>query len=147
MQRKKICIIGHHDERKEGKKERFRRPGHQQSGRLQPLETKQLSQVRKKERKKQPPQEEEYKAKCRENGTWRRSNFELYHSYKESDNVNFIKTQRIKWAVHVVRMDKNRTTNKVFNTLPTGTRRKGWPNLRWIDGLEKDLLVLRDKNW
>ncbi|GFT79380.1 uncharacterized protein TNCV_604031 [Trichonephila clavipes] len=26
-------------------------------------------------------------------------------------------------------------------------RRKDRPNLRWIDGLEKDLLVLRTRNW
>ncbi|PRD32136.1 UNVERIFIED_CONTAM: hypothetical protein NCL1_21396 [Trichonephila clavipes] len=83
-----------------------------------------------------------------ENRTWRRrSNFELYHSYKESDIVNFIKLQRIKWAGHVFRKDEDCTTKKVFNDQPIGTRRKGRLNLRWIDGLEKDLLVLRTKNW
>ncbi|GFV29599.1 uncharacterized protein TNCV_329651 [Trichonephila clavipes] len=44
-------------------------------------------------------------------------------------------------------MDEVRTTKKVSNTQPIGTRRKFRPNLRWIDGLEKDLLVLRTKNW
>ncbi|GFU92235.1 uncharacterized protein TNCV_1509601 [Trichonephila clavipes] len=40
-----------------------------------------------------------------ENGTWRRrSNLELYRSYKESDTVNFFKIQQIKWAGHVIRM-------------------------------------------
>ncbi|GFW60324.1 uncharacterized protein TNCV_1844041 [Trichonephila clavipes] len=33
------------------------------------------------------------------------------------------------------------------NKGPIGTRSKGRPNLRWIDDLEKDLLVLRTKNW
>ncbi|GFX59530.1 uncharacterized protein TNCV_2034581 [Trichonephila clavipes] len=77
-------------------------------------------------------------------GKWnmtRRSNLELYQSYKESDIVNFIKIQRIKWAGHVIRMNEDRTTKKVFSAQPIGTRRKGRPNLRWIDGLEKDLLV------
>ncbi|GFS78540.1 uncharacterized protein TNCV_3147791 [Trichonephila clavipes] len=83
-----------------------------------------------------------------ENGTWRRrSNFELYQSYKESDIVNFIKIQRTKWAGHVVRMNEDRTTKKVFNTQPIGTRRKDKPNLRWMDGLEKYLKFLRSKNW
>ncbi|GFX71650.1 uncharacterized protein TNCV_2696381 [Trichonephila clavipes] len=59
-----------------------------------------------------------------ENEKWRRLNFELYRSYKESDIVNFIKIQRIKWAGHVVRMDENRTNKKVFNTQQIGTRRK-----------------------
>ncbi|GFU70358.1 uncharacterized protein TNCV_2916211 [Trichonephila clavipes] len=44
-------------------------------------------------------------------------------------------------------MDENRTTKKLFNVQPIGIRRKGRPNLRWIDDLEKDLLVLRTKNW
>ncbi|GFW26913.1 uncharacterized protein TNCV_1377551 [Trichonephila clavipes] len=44
-------------------------------------------------------------------------------------------------------MNENRTTKKVFNAQPIGKRRKGRPNLRWIDGLEKDLLVLRTRNW
>ncbi|GFV38731.1 uncharacterized protein TNCV_4420991 [Trichonephila clavipes] len=82
-----------------------------------------------------------------ENGTRRiRSNLELYQSYKESD-VNFIKIQRIKWAGHVIRMNEDRTIKKVSNAQPIGTRRKGRLNFRWIDGLEKDLLVLRTRNW
>ncbi|GFT12672.1 uncharacterized protein TNCV_5094421 [Trichonephila clavipes] len=66
-----------------------------------------------------------------ENGTWRRkSNLELYQAYKVSDIVNFIKIQRIKWASHVIRMNEDRTTKKVFNAQPIGTRRKSRPNLR-----------------
>ncbi|GFW46458.1 uncharacterized protein TNCV_4811461 [Trichonephila clavipes] len=80
-----------------------------------------------------------------ENVIWRRSNFELYHLHKESDIVNFIKIQRIKWVGLVFRMDEDHTTKKVFNAKPIGTRGKGRPNLRWIDCLEKDLLVLRNK--
>ncbi|GFX16300.1 hypothetical protein TNCV_4705531 [Trichonephila clavipes] len=44
-------------------------------------------------------------------------------------------------------MNEESTTKKVFNTQPIGTRKKGRPNHRWIDILEKDLLVLRTKNW
>ncbi|GFW80939.1 uncharacterized protein TNCV_3780181 [Trichonephila clavipes] len=47
----------------------------------------------------------------------------------------------------LVRIDENRTTEKVFNAQSIDTRKKGRPNLRWIDGLEKGLLVLRTKNW
>ncbi|GFT38117.1 uncharacterized protein TNCV_4103431 [Trichonephila clavipes] len=81
-------------------------------------------------------------------GTWRRrSNLELYRSYKESDIANFIKIQRIKREGHVIRMNEDRTTKKVFNAQPIGSRRKARPNLRWIVGLEKDLLVLRTRYW
>ncbi|GFU96293.1 hypothetical protein TNCV_88701 [Trichonephila clavipes] len=44
-----------------------------------------------------------------------------------------------KEAGHVVRMDEDRTTKKDFNVEPIGTWRKGRPNLRWIDGIEKDV--------
>ncbi|GFT85588.1 uncharacterized protein TNCV_4253121 [Trichonephila clavipes] len=44
-------------------------------------------------------------------------------------------------------MDEDHTTKKVFNTQPIITRRKGRPNLRQIDVLEKGLLVVRTKNW
>ncbi|GFW32309.1 uncharacterized protein TNCV_674681 [Trichonephila clavipes] len=44
-------------------------------------------------------------------------------------------------------MNEDLTTKKVFNSQPIGTQRKGRPNLGWIDGLEKDLLVLRTRNW
>ncbi|GFU08027.1 uncharacterized protein TNCV_1527661 [Trichonephila clavipes] len=81
------------------------------------------------------------------NRTWRRSILEVYQSYKDTNIVNFIKLQRIKWADRFVRMNENRTTKTVFNAQPIGTRRKGRPNLRWIAGLEKDLLVLRTENW
>ncbi|GFW91232.1 hypothetical protein TNCV_736471 [Trichonephila clavipes] len=42
-------------------------------------------------------------------------------------------------------MNEDRTTKKVFDAQPIGTRRKGRPNLRWIDGLEKYLLALRTR--
>ncbi|GFV54718.1 hypothetical protein TNCV_3844371 [Trichonephila clavipes] len=45
-------------------------------------------------------------------------------------------------------MDENCSTKKKgFNAQPISTRRKGRRNLRWIDGLEKDLLVLRTRYW
>ncbi|GFU11052.1 uncharacterized protein TNCV_2833921 [Trichonephila clavipes] len=54
----------------------------------------------------------------------------------------------MKWAGHVVReWMKTFTTKKVFNAQPIGTRKKGRLNLRWTDGLEKDLLALRTKTW
>ncbi|GFU80602.1 uncharacterized protein TNCV_534761 [Trichonephila clavipes] len=66
---------------------------------------------------------------------------------REPDIVNFIKIQRNKWAGYVVKKDANRTTRKVFSAQLIGTRRKGRPNLRWIYGLEKALLVWRTKNF
>ncbi|GFW78705.1 hypothetical protein TNCV_4261281 [Trichonephila clavipes] len=44
-------------------------------------------------------------------------------------------------------MDENRSTEKVFNAQPIVTWRNSMRNLTYIDGLEKDILVLRTKNW
>ncbi|GFX21338.1 uncharacterized protein TNCV_2252851 [Trichonephila clavipes] len=55
--------------------------------------------------------------------------------------------QRIKWAGHVVRIDENGTTKMSSMSNQLDTQRKGMPNLKLIDGLEKDLLVSRTKNW
>ncbi|GFV65584.1 hypothetical protein TNCV_778701 [Trichonephila clavipes] len=41
---------------------------------------------------------------------------------------------------------KTAPLKKVFNDQPIGTRKKGRPNLRWINDLEKDLLILRTMN-
>ncbi|GFT74347.1 hypothetical protein TNCV_539071 [Trichonephila clavipes] len=53
----------------------------------------------------------------------------------------------MKWAGHVLRMNEDHTTKKVFNAQPIDTRRKGKQNLRRNDSLEKYILVLRTKNW
>lgn len=81
-------------------------------------------------------------------GVWhRRSNLELYQAFREPDVIKFIKIQRMKWAGHVIRMNSERSTLKIFLARPTGTRARGRPNLRWVDCLERDLTILRVKNW
>ncbi|GFX65077.1 uncharacterized protein TNCV_452151 [Trichonephila clavipes] len=55
-----------------------------------------------------------------ENGTWRRrSNFVLYQSYNESDIVNCMKIQRIKWEVTLSELTKTALLKKssVLNQL------------------------------
>jgi hypothetical protein len=43
----------------------------------------------------------------------------------------------MKWAGHVLRMNDEEPTKKLMLGKPDGTRRRGRPKLRWIDGLEK----------
>jgi hypothetical protein len=45
----------------------------------------------------------------------------------------------MKWAGHVLRMNDEEPTKKLMLGKPDGTRRRGRPELQWIDGLEKDL--------
>jgi hypothetical protein len=49
-------------------------------------------------------------------GQWRRRcNFELYKLYDEPDLVKCIKINRLKWAGHIMRMDNNRITKRMYS--------------------------------
>jgi hypothetical protein len=49
-----------------------------------------------------------------ENGVCRkRYNHELYELFNEPDIVKYIKINRLGWAGYIIRMDNNRTDNKV----------------------------------
>ncbi|GFX88513.1 hypothetical protein TNCV_2279811 [Trichonephila clavipes] len=63
-----------------------------------------------------------------------------------SDTLTSSKCNELNGQVTLSEWTKTAPVKKVFNTQPIGTRRKDMPNCRWIDGLEKDL-VLRTKNW
>jgi hypothetical protein len=44
-------------------------------------------------------------------------------------------------------MNDEEPTKKLMLGKPDGTRRRGRPKLRWIDGLEKDLHSISIRNW
>jgi hypothetical protein len=68
---------------------------------------------------------------CRIKGQWkRRENFELHKLYNKPDLATFIKINRLKWTGHVIKMDNNRSTDRMFDTWPEG-RGIGMPKLRW----------------
>lgn len=52
---------------------------------------------------------------------------------------NRIREMRLKWLGHVLRMNEDRTTKKVFKWMPSGNRRRGRPRKRWIDCADEDL--------
>ncbi len=47
----------------------------------------------------------------------------------------------LRWYGHMVRMDEERQTKKVLRAQVTGGRRRGRPNLRWMDGVSRALEV------
>ena len=77
----------------------------------------------------------------------KRTHCELYEIFSESNMVNYIKTRRLTWAGHLVRMNNDRTLKKIFNTKPDGARSDGRPKLRWEDGVDQDMRILGVKNW
>jgi hypothetical protein len=67
-----------------------------------------------------------------------KTNEELRHKMKKEDIVKFIKSQRLRWAAHVMRMEKTRTTRKITEWTPYKRRPVGRHRLRWMDQVEED---------
>jgi len=77
-------------------------------------------------------------------GTWRiKTNVELRHWMKQEDIIKFIKSQRLRWAAHVMRMQNTRTTRKITEWTPYKTRSVG----RWMDQVEEDLKRMKTVGW
>jgi len=64
-----------------------------------------------------------------------------------ADIVRFIKAQRIKWLGHIQRMDQARSTGKLLDWKPMGTRPVGRPRQRWQEDVMKGLKKLKVKTW
>jgi len=81
-------------------------------------------------------------------GSWRiRMNHELKELIGNADIVRFIKSRRIAWLGHVMRMDKKRITKRILEWKPTGRRIKGRPRKRWVDDIEEDIQVSGIRGW
>lgn len=77
------------------------------------------------------------------NGDWRRRyNEELKNLYHEPNIVAVAKSNRLRWAGHVLRMDPRETTYKLFNAQSYVERSRGRPRLKWISNIEEDLRKL-----
>jgi hypothetical protein len=69
---------------------------------------------------------------------------ELYELFSGSDMVKTIKIGRLRWTGHVIRkLDDNPIKKKLTLVKPDGYRRVGRQKLRWTDGTEIDLRMLR----
>jgi hypothetical protein len=66
---------------------------------------------------------------------------------KQENIVNFIKSKRLRWAAHVVRMEKTRTTRKITEWTPYKRRPVGRSRLRWMDQVEEDLKRMKIIGW
>jgi len=83
-----------------------------------------------------------------EDGSWRiRMNYELTELIGNADIVRFIKSRRIAWLGHVMRMDDKRTPKRILHWKPIGTRTRGRPRKRWTAGTEEDLQIMGVRRW
>ena len=81
-------------------------------------------------------------------GSWRiRMNHELNELMGSADIVRFIKSRRIAWLGHVMRMDVKRIPKRILEWKPTGRRIRGKPRKRWVEDIEEDIQVLGIRGW
>lgn len=71
-----------------------------------------------------------------------RPNEEIRDILNHETIISHIKSQRLRWAGHVARLDQGSTVKKLFLSTPPGRRAVGRPKSRWIDGVNADLLEL-----
>jgi len=73
-------------------------------------------------------------------GEWRRMhNVELNDLYSSPNIVRVIKSRRMRWAGHVVRIGEERGVYRVLVGKPEGRRPLGRPRRRWVDNIRTDL--------
>jgi hypothetical protein len=81
-------------------------------------------------------------------GTWRiKTNDELRHRMKQEDIIKCIKSQSLRWAAHLMRMENTRTTRKITEWTPYKTRPAGRPRLRLMGQVEEDLKRMKIVGW
>ena len=59
--------------------------------------------------------------------------------YRSPNIVRGIKSRRLRWAGHVVRMEEGRSAFKILSGKRTGKRPLGRPRRRWEDNIRMDL--------
>jgi hypothetical protein len=64
---------------------------------------------------------------------------ELHNLYSSPDIIRQVKSRRMRWARHVVRMGEEREVYKVLVGNTEGKRPLGRPRRRWEDGIRMDL--------
>jgi hypothetical protein len=76
-------------------------------------------------------------------GDWKRLRIEELHNLYASPNIiRMIKPRRIRWTVHVARMEEKRNSYKIFVGNPEGKRLLGRPSRRWEDIIKIDVMEI-----
>ena len=74
-------------------------------------------------------------------------NYELNDLIKNPDIVRFVKSKRMAWLGHVMRMEGKRIPKSVLEWKPTGRRNRGRPRKRWIEDMEEDIHIMGIRWW
>ncbi|XP_055379626.1 uncharacterized protein LOC129610878 [Condylostylus longicornis] len=75
-----------------------------------------------------------------------RTNQELMELIGNEDIIGYIKSQRLRWAGHLFRMNSDRAPKRIYDARPLLNRSRGRPRLRWKDDVINDLNKLQVNN-
>jgi hypothetical protein len=76
-------------------------------------------------------------------GGWRKLHDKEFHDlYSSPSIIRIIKSKRMRWAGHVVRMGEKRNAYRLLVGKPEGKRPLGRPRRRWVDNIKVDLLEI-----
>jgi hypothetical protein len=76
-------------------------------------------------------------------GGWRKLHEEeLRDLYSSPSVIRIIKSRRMRWAGHVVRMGEKRNAYRLLVGKPEGKRPLGRPRRSWVDSIRMDLLEI-----
>jgi hypothetical protein len=82
-----------------------------------------------------------------DDGAWKiRMNYELKELTENANKVRFIKSRRIAWLGHVMRMDDKRTPKRISEGKPIGTKTRGRPRKKRIADI-KDMQIMKIRRW
>jgi hypothetical protein len=62
-------------------------------------------------------------------------------------NVIYVKSKRMVWLGHVMRMEGERIRKRVLEWKPMGRRNRGRPRKRWIEDIGKDTQIMGIRGW
>jgi hypothetical protein len=61
--------------------------------------------------------------------------------------VRFVKSKRMAWLGHVMRMEGKRIPKRVLEWEPTGRRNRRRPRKIWIEDIEEDIKIIGIRGW
>ena len=76
-----------------------------------------------------------------------RKNHELNELVGNADIGRFIKSRRMVWLGHVMRMDRGRMPRRILDWKPMARRIRGRPRKRWIEDVEEDIQTIGIRGW
>ena len=74
-------------------------------------------------------------------------NYGLNDPIKNADIVRFVKSKRMAWLGHVMRMEGKRIPKRLLEWKPTGRRNRGRPRKKWIVDIKEDIQVVGIRGW